>query len=160
MNLVFDGPVIEFVKAQLPDCARGFGRCRAIGFERGGQIIAGVVFHNWSPETGVIELSAASSRRDWLTRDRLIEIFAYPMRIGCRIAVARIGENNTRARRIWQSLGATETIIPELRGPGLAECVYVLHLERLMREKLKVDPNGEARQSRAARPTPDGASGA
>ncbi|WP_420012243.1 hypothetical protein [Tateyamaria sp.] len=54
-------------------------------------------------------------------------IFRYPFdQIGCRAVVARHSEQNTRVIRIWRALGATQTKIPELRGPNEAEVVAVL----------------------------------
>ena len=90
-------------------------------------IVAAIAFHNFHRESGTIEVSAFSDRRDWLNRQRLAEIFSYPFgQLGVRLCVARIAEDNRRARRIWRALGAREYIIPELRGPDLAECLYVL----------------------------------
>ena len=143
-------PVVDFVARNIPGCERGFGLCQAIGFGNG-SIDAGVVYHNWSPETGVIELSAASTKRDWLTRARLLEIFAYPFdHIGCRIAVARIGEHNARARRIWRSLGADEFVIPLLRSPQEAEVIYTLTRERWKSGRFMRGTNGQTVSAKAA----------
>lgn len=134
----------------IEGCARGFGECQAIGFERDGHLIAGVVYHNWVPENGVIELSAASTCRNWLTRANMAEIFGYPFyRIGCRMLVARIAESNKTARRIWRSLGSDEYVIPSLRSPQEAEIVYTLkreQFEQTFGEKI----NGKAKGSKAA----------
>ncbi len=115
----------RFVAAQIPGCERGWQNFSAIGFEEEGRIVAGIVYHNWSPESGVIELTAASLHRRWLTRERLALVFGYPFSF-CRMAVARIDQGNTRARRIWRSLGAKEHVIPGLRSPTSAEVVYTL----------------------------------
>lgn len=122
--------VARFVAAGIPGCERGFGECQAIGFERDGDLVAGIVYHNWNPESGVIEISAASTCRNWLSRDSLAEIFGYPFRIGCRLVVARIAESNARARRIWRSLGGDEYIIPALRSPTEAEVIYTLSADQ------------------------------
>lgn len=108
--------------------ARPWSNCQALGFlDAEGAVEAVVVYHNWSPESGTIELSAASTHRGWLDRARLRAVFAYPFDVcGCRLAVARIAEGNARARRIWRRLGASEHVIPELRGPGEAEVIYLL----------------------------------
>jgi RimJ/RimL family protein N-acetyltransferase len=107
---------------------RGFGDCTAIGF--GDPIVAGVVFHNWNPEAGVIEVSAASTCRKWLTRDGAKQIGSYPFdQLECQAVVARHSEKNARARRIWRALGATEYIIPRLRGRYDAEVIAVLTVE-------------------------------
>lgn len=119
--------VEEFVAAHIPGCERGFENCTSIGFDAGGDLVAGVVYHNWSPESGVIELSSASKTRRWLTRERLKIIFEYPFnQLGCRLIVARTSEHNSRVRRIFRQLGAREFPIPELRGPGEAEIVITL----------------------------------
>lgn len=129
--------VAAFVAGLIPGCERGFGACQAIGFDDGGELVAGIVYHNWSPESGVIEISAASSQRKWLTRDRLKTIFGYPFdQLQCRIVVARIGEHNKRARRIWRSLGSDEYVIPQLRSPTEAEVIYTLTAETWRDSKL------------------------
>jgi hypothetical protein len=102
-----------------------------VGFlGKDGAMQAGVVYHNWSPENGTIEISAASENRAWLTKDRLFAIFDYPPRIGCRMMVARASERNARVRRIWRSLGANEYVIPALRSPTEAEIILTLTAEK------------------------------
>jgi RimJ/RimL family protein N-acetyltransferase len=124
--IVYGPPVMQFVADQL-GFDRGFGECSAIGFMEGGEIVAGVIYHNWNPESGVIEMSAASNRRKWLTKARLSVIFAYPFdQIKCRMVIARHSEFNTRARRIWRSLGCNEYVIPALRSPSEAEVIATL----------------------------------
>jgi hypothetical protein len=118
-----------FVALQL-GFPRGFGECQALGFlDRDGALEAGVVYHNWNPEAGVIEISAASTSRRWGTRGRLQMIFGYPFDgIGCQMVVARHAEDNP-VRRIWRTLGADEFIIPRLRGRDRAECIATLTVE-------------------------------
>lgn len=119
--------IIRFVEHGLWNGEREFGPATAMGWQDAQGIVAGVVFHEWAPHYGVIELSSYSARRDWLNKDRLREIFAYPFaQLGCRVAVARISEKNARVRRIWRALGASEVIIPDLRADGEGECVATL----------------------------------
>lgn len=121
-----DPRIESFVGAGI-DAPLGFGNCACMGWGDPDPV-AGVVFHNWEPKAGVIELSAYASRRDWMTSARLRQIFGYVFdAAGCRIAIARISESNTRTRRIWRALGAREYLIPEIRGEGEAECVTILH---------------------------------
>ena len=149
--MIWTGPeVADFVARNIPGCERGFGNCTAIGFGKD-RLIAGVVYHNWNPESGVIELSAASIKRDWLTRSGLSLMFAYPFdQIGCRIAVARIGEHNAQARRIWRSLGADEYVIPALRSPLEAEVIYTLSREAWKSGKFARGTHGKAICAQAA----------
>lgn len=139
MTPVFDFPdaVKAFVAAGIFAPRRQFGPSTAIGFANADEgLVAGVVYHNFDPDTGAIELSAYSTRRDWLNRDFLGLIFGYPFRqLNSRIAVARISEHNTRTRRIWRALGATETLVPDLRGPNEAEVIAVLTHDTWQRSK-------------------------
>lgn len=132
--------------ADLLGFDRGFGPCSAIGF--GDPLEAGVVYHNWYPESGAIELTAASAHRSWLTKSNLKAIFDYPfLQLGCRLCVARISEHNATARRIWRALGAIEHIIPGLRGPDESEVIATL-FKVTWEERMN---NGKAKSARAAR---------
>jgi RimJ/RimL family protein N-acetyltransferase len=104
------------------------GNHAAMGF--GNPLVAGVVFHNWQPSAGVIELSAAATSRVWLTKERLRDIFGYVFdRVGCQLAVARIAEGNGVARRIARRVGADEYRLPRLRGLNEAEIIATLTVE-------------------------------
>lgn len=145
MILYGQSDLVERFVAELLGYPRGFGECQAVGFLDGdGKLVAGVVYHQYQPEQGVIEISAASTCRNWLNRARLAEIFDYPFRIGCRLVVARIGEHNARARRIWRSLGSDEYVIPALRSPSEAEAIYVLSAEKWRAGKFKEKHHGQA----------------
>lgn len=141
--IAYGQEVADFVAKTIPGCERGFGECSAIGFVEGGRIVAGVVYHNWNPESGVIEMSAASSHRAWLTRERLAAIFDYPFRF-CRMVVTRQSERNRRAIRIWRSLGGKEYRIPDLRGPGEAEVFFTLTADDWRSGKFKGIAHGQA----------------
>lgn len=102
-----------------------------MGWARPDGIVASIAFHNWHPDSGVIELSGFATRRDWCNRDRLRELFAYPFgQLGVRLCVWRTSEHNTTARRVCKALGASEYVIPELRGPGESEVLYTLHRDQ------------------------------
>lgn len=122
MQVVAGDP--EWVARRIPGCERGFGDCRCLAVEHGGQIVAGVVYHNWTPEWGVIELSAAATDRRWMTRPVIHDLLAYPFGF-CRMVMAQ-HEQNSPARSIWRRLGASETIIPDMRGDGRPNVVATL----------------------------------
>lgn len=106
----------------------GFGNSKGLGYANETEgIVAGVVYHNWNPASQVIEISAYSSRRNWLNKSRLRAVFSYPFdQLNCRMCIARISEKNTRTLRIWRVLGADFHTIPDLRADGEAEVVAVL----------------------------------
>lgn len=137
--------VAGFVAALL-GYRTGFGECQAIGFLDGdGRLVAGIVYHNYQPDNGVIEISAASTCRSWLTKSRLREIFDYPYRIGCRMIVTRTGEHNHRVRRIWRSLKADEYVIPALRSPTESEVIYTLTAEQWRNGKFRDIAHGKTK---------------
>jgi hypothetical protein len=145
---VYGPQVAGFVASLIPGCARGFGECQAVGFVDSGKLVAGVVYHNWNPESGVIELSAASVNRAWLTKERLSVIFEYPFGF-CRMVLTRQSENNARALRIWRSLGGKEYRIPDLRGPGEAEIIFTLSADDWRAGKFKGIAYGQAARAKA-----------
>ena len=131
--------VVAFVAAnareEIPGADRGFGPCSAIGFvDDRGQLEAGFIYHNWNPESGVIEISAASSNRGWATKEKLRAVFEYPFSF-CRLVVWRTGEGNMRVRRLLRSLGARETVVPELRSPTEAEIIFTLNADQWQSSK-------------------------
>lgn len=130
--------VEQFVASIIPGCERGFGNCATMGFkDASGNIEAGFVYHNWHPESGVIEISAGSLHRGWTTRDRIRAVFEYPFsQLGCRLVVARTSEDNRAVRRIMKALGAKEYAIPELRGPGEPEIILVLSSDAWRNSKI------------------------
>jgi RimJ/RimL family protein N-acetyltransferase len=117
----------EFVSRMVFGRERGIGKFVSMGVIRKGELIAGVLYHNWSSESEAIEITAAASDPRWLTKKTLRAVFEYPFQqIGCQAVVARIAESNKRARRIWRAVGSEEYIIPRLRGRHEAEVVMIL----------------------------------
>ncbi len=107
---------------------RDFGEAITAGVvDRDGNLVAGLVFHNFYPESQVIEVTGAAISPRWAQRGVLREVFRYVFeRAGCQMAVSRTAVSNGRVRKLWKALGATETIIPRLRGRDEAECIITL----------------------------------
>lgn len=122
------GAVASFV-GSLVDAA-DFGEHRALGFHEHGKLIAGIVFHNWSEEHGTIEVSAGATSPKWATRHNLNVAFGYAFDdCDCQLVIARIHEDNKRARRLWRAFGSQEYIIPRLRGRTASEAIQTLSKE-------------------------------
>jgi len=66
----YDELVSSFVAAMIPHCRRGFGRCTTIGVvDESRQLVAGLVYSNYDPDAGTIEISgAALPGVHWLSR--------------------------------------------------------------------------------------------
>ncbi len=129
MTLLYghDVLVADFVARNIPGCGRGFTNCKAIGVLGEQGLIAGVVYHNWAPEAGVIEMSCAATDARWLNKRILHTIFAYPFEeVRCQMVVTRVSENNKRMVRIFRAMGFDEHLIPRLRGRGENEFIFTL----------------------------------
>lgn len=144
---VYDYPlaVKAFVENGLWQRTRQFGKCTSIGFANETEgLVAGFVFHNYDPDSNVIEVSGYSTCRDWCTKDLFRTLFAYPFDdLGVRLVVARHSERNKRARRIWRAIGAEEVVIPELHAEGEAEAVAILTKKSWFNSKFMRDENGK-----------------
>lgn len=107
--------------------SREFGQCQAFAVVDGGEVVAAVVYNNWDPDAGVIEISAASKNRRWLTRPVLKALFEYPfIECQCQAVVLRVADDNTHMHRIAKAYGFEHYIIPRLRGRDANENVFVL----------------------------------
>lgn len=108
-----DQAVAHFVAQMIPRCHRGFGpNIKAIGIiddPKLGNLIAGVVYHNWDPESAVIEMScAALPGKQWLTRETLGRIYQYPfLQCGCQMVVKRMMADNERLLRQFAVMDCT-----------------------------------------------------
>jgi RimJ/RimL family protein N-acetyltransferase len=112
------------------------GECRTASvMAADGRLMAAVAFHNWNPQAGVIEVSAAAVDPRWASRAVLSELFGYAFAIA-QAVVARTAEDNTRVRRLWKAFGAQEYIIPRLRGRMTSEVVIVLPDDAWAKSKL------------------------
>lgn len=72
-----DERVAEWVGKYLMKDAEAFKPCKAIGIERDGKLIAGVVYNKYEPGL-LIEMSIASIDKAWATRHNLKALFQYP----------------------------------------------------------------------------------
>lgn len=81
MRLLFghDQIVSEWVQRNIPHMVTGFGPASAIGVvDETGQPMAGVVFHDYQPAYGTIQLSAAAVSPRWASRRLVASILRYP----------------------------------------------------------------------------------
>lgn len=118
MNLVFghDRDVAHWVAAHIPGLAphlgefeygMAFGASTAIGVMNArGELVGGVVYHNWNALAGNIELSFASTTPKWLTREILGALLRYPFaQLQCRRITGVTPRRATSARRFLEKFG-------------------------------------------------------
>ena len=125
MILFWDPRVAEWVGQRIEGGQRGFGRCRALGVLIDDRMAAGVVFHDWNPERGTIEISAAADDRRWLGRKVIRAAFGYAFDVA-RMAVTRTAERNEPVRKMWRAFGASEYVLADAWSPGEAMVIYTL----------------------------------
>lgn len=110
-----------------PGKLRDFGNCQTLAIFEDGELIAGMVYHNFEPDAGVIEISGAGTSKRWLTRETLRKMFAYPFEeIGVQSVVMRVDPEDTALRRMLTAYGFELYVIPRLRGRDKAENVFLL----------------------------------
>ena len=119
-----------------PDCA-------CMGVEHLGKVVAGIVFHNWEQDAGIVELSVASETKGlWATREVLNTIGDHAFgHLGCQMLMARQMYTNTPARALWTKLGASEHVVPRLFGRGTLGTVMFLTDDDWYNSKFYRGPN-------------------
>lgn len=114
-----DAVVADFVARLIPSCrARGFGNAKAIGIVEGEALIAGLVYHNYDPDAGIIEISgAALPNRNWLTRETLRRMYQYPfLEIGCQMVINRVPADDERQLWMLSRYGYMFVPVPRMLG--------------------------------------------
>ena len=114
-----DEAVAKFVVALIPhNHGRDFGRVRTIGvLDEDGRLIAGIVYGNWDPGAGVIEIAAAAIHPRWLTRRTIELMYRYAFEgIGCQMVVQRTPADNERLLRQLAVGGYNFYLVPRLFG--------------------------------------------
>lgn len=120
--------VARFVASLVPGCAAGFGNCKAIGvIDDEGNLMAGMVFHQWNPASGTIQISSASLTPKWLTGRVRHIMFSYPFdQLGCQMVWLEVSAKNERMCRIAKAFGFTGHLIERMRGRDEDGYVFTL----------------------------------
>lgn len=121
MNLLYghSATVARFVSSLIPECRdRGQEAMTAIGvLDDHNRLIGGVIFHDWQPERGTIEVSGAAVTPRWMTRRLLTAVGQYVFdQMECQALVTRLSADNERLASIWERVGGTVHRIPRLFG--------------------------------------------
>jgi RimJ/RimL family protein N-acetyltransferase len=133
----------QFVGQRIGVPSSSFSPCGSIGIEHQGNIIASVIFHNWIPDYGVIELSAAADDPRWLSKTviRTIMNICFEQH-KCQQIYTRQSSENNRAIKIYRFLGFTEIILPNMRGESKDETLMLMTKNQWSSHKLNEAKNG------------------
>ena len=123
----FNAAIGDFVSELVYGAPGRFRDFCSLAVCDGGRVIAGVLYHNYNPDAGVMELSAASTDKRWLTRPVLRAMFEVPFEIfKCQLVVLQVSERNTGMLHIARAYGFSEHVIPRLLGRDEAGHVLTL----------------------------------
>lgn len=115
-----DQVVAQFVAQLIPSFhGRGFGQnVKALGIIDDGDLIAGLVYHNYDPVAGVIEMSgAAIPGKQWLSRETIRRMYVYPFRdCGCQMVTMRVAADDDRLLRQLAALNYSFIKVPRILG--------------------------------------------
>lgn len=125
--MIATGPEVARWVADRLGFDRGFGPCNAVGAVKDGGLVGGVVYHNYTPEAGVIEMTAFAATPAWFNRQMLGVIFGIPFDENkCQLLVWRVSPNNEHVTRLAKRLGFKGHVIPRLRGRDEDEIIFTL----------------------------------
>jgi RimJ/RimL family protein N-acetyltransferase len=137
------------VAERIPGAQRGFDNFVSLSVSNGDRI-GGVLYHDWNPEAGTIQMSAAGGN-GWLTRPVLHAMHYYPFCIGCQMIVLQTAEDNAVMRRIAKAYGYAEIIVPRLMGRDRNAAILTLTHEDWLRSPFhKRMPDEQTQSPRAA----------
>ena len=116
--------VAQWAMARLPMMRVGFGACVAIGVAEANRLIAAIVYYNYRPSCGSIEMAVAAERgTPWCSRQNLSAFFDYPFRqLQCRSIHIACARNNRHAKKFVARIGFKPAGLLR-RGFGTADAV-------------------------------------
>ena len=127
-----DKVVADFVAQCIPECReRGFGNCTAIGVADETGLLGGLVYRNWCPEVGTIEISGgALPGTNWLSRRTIQIMYDYPFyQVGCQMVIKTTMADNEIVLRIMAAIGFDLHYIKRLGGRDRDGVVGTLTVE-------------------------------
>lgn len=140
-RIVWDQPerIMQFVAARVgEDCFRDY---TALGLERDGELVAGVLFTNYTHASILMHVASDGSRH-WITPAFLGAVFRYPfIQLGCRRVTGLVRADNFAAQRFDEHLGfRREGMMREGTTDGCDLILYgMLKSEcRFLQERLQV----------------------
>lgn len=117
LDAQFNSAVGDFVSNIVFGKPGRFENFASMAVFDGKRVIAGVLYNNWHPDNGVIELHAGAIDKRWMTRPVLQEMFAHVFdRFKCQLCVIQVSDKNPAMLRIAKGLGFKGPCVPRLRG--------------------------------------------
>lgn len=117
----------SFVSNRIWNEPRAFNNGSALAVADGDLIVGAVIFNNYDPASGVIELHGAADSPTWLTR-KVIRVMADYVfgQLRCQAALMRVDPDDKRLGRMLTAAGFERFDVPRLRGRHKADAFYIL----------------------------------
>lgn len=104
----------------------GFRDYATVTVMRGGAVVAVIVLHNWQPEAGVIELSAAGAGY-WQSRRIINDVMTLCYdTMGCQMVMMRNSARDEATVANSRRLGFEGVLLPRMRGRDHDEWLFTL----------------------------------
>lgn len=128
------GQAVAFVSDALG--AGGFGPCSSMGVSRDGSLLGAVIFHDWQPDRGTVEMSVHGTR-GWLSRRVVNAAMTYIFDgLKCQMVVGQAASTNSDALALDRRIFANEVVIPRLMGRNVDGHVFSLTHEQWLAHRL------------------------
>jgi len=109
----------DFVAGMIPHVGGSFGDgAKAIGvIDEAGKLIAGLVYNNYDPNSGTMEIHGAAVNKRWLTRGTIARMYQYPfVQCGCQMIYQRTPADNEYLLGMLASYDYTFLKVPRMFG--------------------------------------------
>lgn len=104
-----------------------FAPCSTIGVLRDGVVKGVIVFHDWRPEYGTVEITGAGVNPSWCSKRVVKEIYRVCFTsLNANQIVARCDAANLTTTRIFKALGFNVVALPNMRGPDRDELFFYI----------------------------------
>jgi len=116
-----DKAIARAVAASIPHCdPRGFpANTRSIGIlDRRNRIVGGILFYNWNPAAGTIEMAAAAlPGAYWFSRETIRRAFGFAFSYpGCQMVKMQVLADDDRLLHQLSGFGFDRIFVPRLYG--------------------------------------------
>lgn len=126
----------------------------AIGIERGGELIGGVIVHDYVPNARC-SMTCAGDGGSWLNRHFLPFLFHYVFeQLQCNVVIISIDSKNDKSLRLMKHIGFSECCT--VKNGGVDSDLVILEMQKTSckylqrREALGVNQHGQASESTAS----------
>lgn len=102
-----DEAISQWVAERIPHVGEGgFGPCAALAVVGRDKVLAGVVYHDYQPDHGTIQLSMAADSPMWAKRSNIKALLSYPFeQLGVFKVWTATPIDNTRAIVVNEHIG-------------------------------------------------------